>query len=179
MRAQRLDLGVDIVVVPDQDVVFIHPDLSFGQAVGAVSAALPSMHPDAVVALVAQVSQRPQPKPRRAAWRLSAAAGTAVAAVAGLLALGMGSEPYGERWESATREMGLTCRQSAHDHTCRDPHGNSYRVSAFTSDDGALYVLRSEGAIKYVRAFDGGIPTSWMRENPAAVAVGATAATWQ
>jgi hypothetical protein len=59
VRVQRLDVGVDVVVAPEQDLVILHPDLSFGQAVGALQATLPDMHPDAVLRLVAQVTQRP------------------------------------------------------------------------------------------------------------------------
>jgi hypothetical protein len=177
VRAQRLDLGVDVVVVPDKDLLFVHPDLSFGQAVGSVMAALPDMHPDVAVNLVAQVSQRPQP--RRFGWRLSATTVAALAAVAGVLVLGQGSDPYGERWKNAVTELGLTCQHAPDQHTCTGEAGTRYQVTAYTRDDGALYVLRSDGNLRYVRAFTEPISAAWREANPAAVPLSSQTATWR
>jgi hypothetical protein len=176
VRVQRLDLGVDIVVVPEQNTIILHPDLSFGRAVGAISAALPDMHPDVVVNLVSQVTQRPRP---RRVWRPLLAA-----SVLGVLALGTllvtdGPEPYDDRWRNAAAVLGLECAEVSAERVCVAPDGARYEVTAWTRSDGALYVLRSEGRRRYVRSFEGDVPQAWLESNPAAVVLSSSTVHWE
>jgi hypothetical protein len=176
VRVQRLDLGVDIVVVPEQSLIILHPDLSFGQAVGAIRAALPDLHTDVVVNLVSQVTQRPQR--RRTSRSLLALPVLAALALAALLVTD-GPEPYDHRWRNATAALGLECAEVTDEHVCVASDGARYEVTAWTRTDGALYVLRSEGRRRYVRSFVGQIPTEWLESNPSAVVLSGSTVHWE
>lgn len=81
MKICRRDLGVDIVVLPSRGLVVIHPDLTYGQAMGAVRKALPDMAASAVAELVSRVSRPPQSIDRELHRRTAAGVGAAVAAM--------------------------------------------------------------------------------------------------
>lgn len=178
MRIQRLDLGVDIVVVPAQNLVILHPDLSFGQAVGAVMAALPHMHPDAVVNLVSQVTQRP-PRVSRAGSLLAAVPLVVLLLVGAAAATSAAPQPYDHRWKDAVAALEMECQEAGRDRTCLGPTGRRYQVTAYTRTDGALYVLRSTSERRYLRAFTDAIPQDWLKQNPNAVVLANSAATWR
>jgi hypothetical protein len=183
MRIQRLDLGVDVVVVADADLVIIHPDLSFGEAVGAVMSVLPGLHPDAVVNLVSQVTQRP--RAGRSARRRTAPllAGAAAAVSASLVLAGVlltGPDLYDQRWRSAVAALELDCRPGEDPGwTCVGADGAEYEVTAFSRSDGALYVMRSQQNTRYLRSFHGDIPAAWLDRNPNAVVVDSAAVVWE
>jgi hypothetical protein len=178
MRIQRLDLGIDIVVVPEEDLVILHPDLSFGQAVGAVMAVLPHMHPDAVVNLVSQVTQRP-PRASRPVSLLAAVPVLALLLVAVATSASASPQPYDHRWKDATAAMQMRCDRADRGRTCLSRDGTRYQVTAYTRDDGALYILRSTGERRYLRAFTGAIPRDWLDQNPNAAVVDTSAAIWE
>jgi hypothetical protein len=176
MRVLRLDLGVDIVVVPDRNLILLHPDLSFPQAVGAIRGALPDLHPDVVVNLVSQVTQRPQP--RRAAKTLLGL--TLLTAVfVGAHVMTDLSGPFGGRWRNAVAALELTCDEVDDTRVCTAPDGLSYEVTAWTRSDGALYVLRSDGRRRYVRSFVGDVPATWLRNNPTAEVLSSSTVHWE
>lgn len=177
MRIQRLDLGVDVVVVPQEDVVLLHPDLSFGEAVGVVMAVLPQMHPDAVVSLVSQVTQRPHDRSRSLPRAVVAA--LVLLVVLGAAAATAAPEPYDRRWREAIAQLGLQCQHAEVGRECRDRDGTRYRVLAYTRDDGALYVLRSGGDRTYLRVFEEGIPQEWLEQNPDAVVLEGSVTLWR
>jgi len=178
VRVQRLDVGVDVVVVPEQDLVILHPDLSFGQAVGALQATLPDMHPDAVLSLVAQVTQRPR---RRRLRRSLSAAGAVAFVLASVVAYGLleRSDPYDHRWDTVVAEMQMDCAEAGEGPVCVDRHGARYEVTAYTRSDSALYVMRSEGQRRYVRSFEHDVPQAFLEQNPSAVVLGETIVEWE
>jgi hypothetical protein len=178
VRVQRLDLGVDVVVVPEQDLVILHPDLSFGQAVGAIGAALPELHTDVVVNLVSQVTQRPRSR-RRPSALLAVPLLALAALLLGALVLSGGPEPYDQRWHNAVAALDLECDQGSDERMCVAPDGSRYEVTAWTRGDGALYVLRSEDRRRYVRSFLGEVPPEWLRSNPAAVVLSGSTVHWE
>ena len=178
MRVQRLDVGVDVVVVPEQDLVILHPDLSFGQAVGAIQATLPDMHPDAVLSLVAQVTQRP--RRRRLRRSLSAVGVLALVLVSvGAFALLVRPDPYDHRWDSVVAEMQMDCADAGEGPVCVDRQGARYEVTAYTRSDSALYVMRSDGRRRYVRSFEHDVPRAFLENNPSAVVLGRTIVKWE
>jgi hypothetical protein len=177
VRVQRLDLGVDIVVVPEQDLIILHPDLSFGQAVGAIGAALPELHTDVVVNLVSQATQRPRSR-RRPSTTLLAVPLLAVLLLGALVLTG-GPEPYDHRWHNAVAALDLECDEGSDERVCVAPDGSRYEVTEWTRGDGALYVLRSEGRRRYVRSFLGEIPPDWLRSNPTAVVLSSSTVHWE
>jgi hypothetical protein len=178
VRVQRLDVGVDVVVVPEQDLVILHPDLSFGQAVGALQATLPDMHPDAVLSLVAQVTQRPRSRRLR---RSLVAVGVLALVLASVGAYGLlqRSDPYDHRWDNVVAEMQMDCADAGRGPVCVDRQGARYEVTAYTRSDSALYVMRSDRKRRYVRSFENDIPRDWLEKNPAAVVLGETIVEWE
>lgn len=113
VHVKRLDLGADVVYVPTRDVLVIHPDLDYAQALGAVMGTLPDLHPDVAVELVEQVTPRPHPEPVRA----KVARGVFATAVAALIVLVVGLQPaaatarFGEVWQQQASAMGLECQE--------------------------------------------------------------------
>jgi hypothetical protein len=178
VRVQRLDVGVDVVVVPEQDLVILHPDLSFGQAVGALQATLPDMHPDAVLNLVAQVTQRPRRRPLR---RSLAPAGVLALVLVSVAAYGLfhRTDPYDHRWDTVVAEMQMNCAEAGEGRVCVDRQGARYEVTAYTRRDSALYVMRSDSKRRYVSSFEQEIPQTWLAKNPSAVVLGETLVEWR
>lgn len=178
MRVQRLDVGVDVVVVPEQDLVILHPDLSFGQAVGALQATLPDMHPDAVLSLVAQVTQRP--RSHRLRRSLAAVGVLALVLVSvGAYALLQPADPYDHRWDNVVAEMQMDCADAGEGPVCVDRRGARYEVTAYTRNDSALYVMRSDGERRYVRSFEHDVPPAFLERNPSADVRGDTIVEWE
>ena len=176
MRVQRLDLGVDIVVVPDRNLILLHPELSFPQAVGAIRAALPDLHPDVVVNLVSQVTQRPHP--RRTSKALLALPLLAALTI-GAFVITNTSDPYDDRWRNAVSALELNCDQADDQRVCFAPDGARYEVTAWTRSDGTLFVLRSNGQRSYIRSFGGDIPSDWLGSNPTAVVLSSSTVHWE
>lgn len=159
MRVQRLDVGADVVHIPTRDLLVIHPDLEFGEAVGAVKATCPTMHMDAVIAAVEQVTPRPKPKPRTAIrLRLSSLL------VAAILSLGIGvatlnpaaATMFGDQWASQMARLGLVCEpvDGSTSVACTEQDGSVTMVAAYRREDRTLYVIRRKGPDHFLLIFD-------------------------
>lgn len=162
MRVQRLDVGADVVHIPTRDLLVIHPDLEYGEALGAVRATCPDMHMDAVVAAVEQVTPRPKPdpKPDRPAYGVRLVS----TLVALLLSVAIGATSltpasatmFGDTWASQMQRLGLACEHSGEAKvvTCTEKDGDLTRVAAYRREDATLYVIRRRGPDHCLLIFD-------------------------
>lgn len=159
MQVRRLDLGAEVVAIPSRDLLVIHPDLEYADALGAVMGTLPDLHPDAAVALVEQVTPRPEAKPRPVGRILLAAC----AILIGLATLTVGHTPpaaaslYGDLWDRQMAEMGMTCQEAREGVTvCVDGDRDLVRVEGFHRPHSALYVMsgHEDHGCRYMRVFD-------------------------
>lgn len=155
MQVKRLDLGVDIVVLPQRRLVVLHPDLDYAESLGAILGTMPDIHIDAAVAMVDQVTPRPreEPPPRRSNFRASM-----VGLIAALMVVLSGGfvpssaeADFGPQWRDAADALGLHhCHPSGDHRVCESPKGR-VRVRGYEHAFGDLYVARGAlSAIVYV-----------------------------
>lgn len=143
LQARRLDLGADIVAIPSRELVAIHPDLSYAEALGALMGTLPDLHPDVARTLVEQVTPRPRPLPAR---RLAASVAVAVTAV--LVAVlspqsATAVADFGPAWRAQMAAWGLSCEEGQPGDgawTCTDGE-TVCQVEGFARRGADLYLL--------------------------------------
>lgn len=182
MNVKRLDLGADIVVLPERDLIVLHPDLDYGQSLGAVMGTLPDLHADAAVGLVEQVTPRPRPESepeprRRVGWHRALV--VVVLAVVMLWApvtvqpAAAGPE-FGPDWQAAVRSLGMTCfGEGAQHRMCRTRSGERISMRGYRHEDGSLYVSLGADQTKIIFVFDtASAARRYVAEHPAAILQG-------
>lgn len=141
---KRQDLGADVVYLPMRNLLVLHPDLDYGDALAAVFSVLPDLHIDVAQRLVEQVTPRPHPEPRR--WPLVGLRMALAAMAASLLVTfahpASAGVEFGPDWRAAISELGLSCsgdRDAVR--WCRYGKGEPiFKVRGFRHDNGTLYV---------------------------------------
>ena len=163
MQVKRLDLGADVVYVPTRDILVIHPDLDYAEALGAVAGTLPHLHPDAVKSLVDQVTATPRPEPAEPSVWPRVLAQAVVALVTSLLVLlGWGTSTatadgprWGEIWRAQVKAMGMDCDPVRDSVTTCVAGKHVIRVEGFRHRHADLYLIDRPGpADNEVLVFD-------------------------
>lgn len=147
-----------MVVIPSRELVVIHPDLDYAEALGAVMGTLPDLHPDAAKALVDQVT----PAPRRAPHPLNRIS-IVVCALALALPLAGAVMPaeatatFGPTWKQQMAMLGLECTNEVHDRqirACLDADRDVHHVRGIPRPDGDLYLVSTDSGCHSVKVFD-------------------------
>lgn len=175
MQVRRLDLGADVVAIPSRDLLIIHPDLNYAEALGAVSGSLPDLHPDAVVQLVEQVTPRPAQPQRPPLLALATRAGSVAVMILFVIGFGVtliqpvsADMRFGPLWQRQMERLGLRCHTSeAGTRVCTSKDRPVVQVEGFSRNHSALYVMRSDGETSYMRIFDSDrAARRWQRHHP-------------
>lgn len=185
-NAKRQDLGTDIVVLPARRLVVFHPDLDYAEALGALMATLPDMHPDVAQRTVEKVTPRPRaedpPLPRRSPYRALVAFVVAV-----LLGWSMvpspaaaGKPDFGPDWQSVKTALGLTC-WGDHPRTrlCRyEDSTNPFAVRGYRHETGDLYISSGPRGTVVFDFFDPADAEDYLVLHPGAQLHGASTVVW-
>lgn len=183
MNVKRLDLGAEVVHIPSRDLLVIHPDLDYAEAVGAVHGTIPGLHLDTVMQLVEQVTPRPKKPPRR--WP-AIGVRMALASLATLLLVfhfgtnepAVAGAKFGDVWAGQMNQMGLDCYGTGDTRTCTSKDGGVTEISGYDRKDASLYILRSSAGRSYLLVFDfREAARKWHRKHPE-VAMTGRAAVW-
>lgn len=129
-----------MIVLPQRQLVVLHPDLDYAEALGALLGTVPDMHPDVARRLVEKVT--PRPKPPRTPLRVAVVAALMVALGWAAVPSPATAEPdFGPDWHRTTRALGLDCWGGAENvRVCRYQPGNSFVIRGYRHDTGSLYV---------------------------------------
>jgi hypothetical protein len=149
-EVKRLDLGADIVLLPERNLIVLHPDLDYAQSLGAIMGTLPGIHPDAARCLVEKVTSRTWVAPRGRLGRTWDRVRIVVVAAVLAVAIAVWSTPqtasaharFGQSWSDAVHRLGLTCQgSSSTERSCVTPAGKPVRIHGYRHEFGSVYVV--------------------------------------
>ncbi len=159
VNVKRIDLGVDIVALPERNLIVLHPDLTYAEALGAILGVLPDIHPDVARRLVEKVTPRPGRVPVRVVGSLRAAVIVLVAVLAYTLyspgSPASASARFGPDWSAATAALGLRCQGDSHTmRTCLASDGDVVTMHGYAHQTGTLYVAQGGDDDAIIFVFD-------------------------